>query len=704
MYESSGDRLVVYDPQVDAWENHERLRARSAVVVTPKKTTENFYGLIEYEARTEVHPDTRTVLVKDRKLVGVRFPGLPGDKAAKAEDIVTRALPIKQTFLIPLDLILAYLQAAARKAPPVRVSFDPPPIHTSEQPAILVMFMGEPSFKPVPGTDLHFAVNTNWDVFHHPASSTYYLLNGEGWIATGDLKKGPWKPAEAIPESLWRLPADKNWDDVRKQLPGKKLPVPVVFLSTQPAELIVTDGPPKFKEIPGTRLLDVTNTRSYLFKDSGDGKYYLLTSGRWFRAEALTGPWSAATSDLPADFARIPVDHEDAEVRVSVPGTPEAADAILLAQVPRKASIDPSKVTVQVTYDGGAKFDPIEGTKVSYAVNTSYDVFLVNGQYYCCHNAVWFVAGSATGPWVVCTSVPAEIYTIPSTHPKHSVTYVYVYESSPTVVVVGYTAGYSGVYVSSGVVVFGLGWACVWGPYAHYHYHSCWYAYGCGAHYSHYHGGFYSATHVYGPYGGAGWGAGYNPHTGTYARGSYAYGPHGSRYFAEAYNPYTNTYKGRTGGSTPYAQWERGVAIQGDDWVRGGYYQDSRGTAFHAEGSGGGSITGVRGSDGSGSFVGRTQDGDLYVGHDGNVYKKDDGQWQKYENGSWTSPDKSTGAKPSTTPSTPQTDGARATSTDSTRNSLESDSQARSRGWENTNRRTQASTSGSSPRGGRRGR
>jgi hypothetical protein len=196
--------------------------------------------------------------------------------------------------------------------------------------------------------------------------------------------------------------------------------------------------------------------------------------------------------------------------------------------------------------------------------------------------------------------------------------------------------------VAGGVVVFGACWAIAWShAWCHYHYHAHYYGWGFGAHYSWHHGGWYGSAHVHGPYGGAGWGAGYNPHTGTYVRGAYASGPHGSRYFAESYNPYTGTYKARAGGSTPYAQWERGVAVNGDDWVRGGYYTDSRGTVFRAEGSEGGKIVGGKRDDGEGVVVAKDRDGDLYVGHDGNVYRRDEGSWQERGDGAW-------GTKPAT--------------------------------------------------------
>ena len=63
---------------------------------------------------------------------------------------------------------------------------------------------------------------------------------------------------------------------------------------------------PTFAPIPGTGLLRVINTDSVLFRNSGDGQFYFLVAGRWFRAASLDGPWSAASKNLPSDFARIP--------------------------------------------------------------------------------------------------------------------------------------------------------------------------------------------------------------------------------------------------------------------------------------------------------------------------------------------------------------------------------------------------------------
>lgn len=678
-YEKEGDKVVVFDPQIDGdWKDYEHLHVRSAVILTPQGSQKEYDGIVDYDVATEVDPEAREVLFKKRVIRDIRFPSLSRESAEKASAIVEGVLDLDQSFIVPLDFVLAYIDAQKTPAPSVNVNLDPPPIFVSQVPTILLMFMGEPSFKPVPGLSLQFATNTNWDVFLFPSKGQYYLLNGQGWITTHDLRKGPWQTAATIPSEFQMLPPDKNWEEVRAQLPGKVLPAPKVLFSAQPAELILIDGQPVYQLIPETQLSFISNTTSQLFRHEPSGQYYFLTSGRWFRADRLEGPWKPATLDLPADFSKIPRDHPKADVLASVPGTQEAADAVLLAQVPRRATVNRAEVTVSVTYEGPPQLVPIEGTGVEYVVNSPYQVFVVRGKYYCCHQAVWFESGSPNGPWVVSASVPAEIYKIPSSHPAYPVTYVRVYESTPTTVVVGYTSGYTGMYVASGVLMFGMGMAIAASyPYPYYHCGPAYYGYGCGARYSYYSGGYYSGARYYGPYGGAGWGASYNPATGTYARGAAAYGPGGSRYFAEAYNPYTGRYAARSGGSTPYGQWGRGVTSQGNSWARGGYYQNARGTVAAGETSAGGRAAAVRSSGGNSAYVARDRYGDVYAGRDGNVYKKSDGQWQQRQGDSWAPVDKSR--------------------SDTTKN-LDRDASARSRGWENSGR----GASRPSGRGGRR--
>ena len=73
---------------------------------------------------------------------------------------------------------------------------------------------------------------------------------------------------------------------------------------------------------------------------------------------------------------------------------------------------------------------------------------------------VWFTSAQVTGPWIIATSVPTSIYTIPPASPLYYVTYVKIYEATPQYVYVGYTPGYFGTVISPyGTVVYGTGYA-----------------------------------------------------------------------------------------------------------------------------------------------------------------------------------------------------------------------------------------------------
>jgi uncharacterized membrane protein YgcG len=167
-----------------------------------------------------------------------------------------------------------------------------------------------------------------------------------------------------------------------------------------------------------------------------------------------------------------------ADVLMSVPGTPPAREAAIANQIPQTATVQRDVQPTPVAYDGGQpQWKPIDGTPLSYAPNTASPVIRVDEKtYYTVQNGVWFSATAPAGPWVVAVTVPAVIYTIPPSSPMHYMTYVRVYGSTPTTVVVGYTPGYYGTVMSSdGVVVYGTGYyyPAYIGPYYPYY----WYPY-----------------------------------------------------------------------------------------------------------------------------------------------------------------------------------------------------------------------------------
>jgi hypothetical protein len=681
-----GTRVVLHQPQIDSWVFYTQLKARLAVEITPEGSSETIVGALRVHAATRTDLESRRVLISDVEIVDASFPTLDAGQEQEWQRWLASLLR-RSPQVHSLDEVLAYMEhaeatavaaqpptvagvQAARAsahggAPTINMAAEPPSIYFSQKPAILVVVDGQPARFPIDGTDLSFVVNTNWTLLFERSTERYFLLNGDSWLTASTLE-GPWGVASQLPSDLSRLPAGKEWAEVSANVPGRRVSaaeVPVVFTSTEPAELILVAGEPDLQTIPGTGLFHVANTASDLFVAKSDGRYYYLVSGRWFAGEDLRGPWSFATPELPADFKKIPADHPRGHVLAAVPGTPQAEEAVLLAQMPTKATVKRDEATADVVYQGPPEFSSIEGTTIAYAVNTSSDVLKIDGRFYLCFRGVWFVSASAHGPWVVVDTVPAVVYTIPPSSPVHHLTYVYVYDSTPDVVVVGYTPGYLGLYVSWGCVVWGTGYYyppyVYRGPYPVYYPYP--YSYGAAAYYNPATGTYARGAAVYGPYGGAARGvaynpatgtrgyaasaygpyggvgraAAYNPTTGTYARGAAAWGPEGGTAAYQAYNPRTDTARTGYQSANAYSQWGESVVQRGDDWVRTGHYTDSRGTVAGFETSQGGRGVGVQTDEGR-AGVAKGANDNLYAGKDGNVYKKSDSGWSTYDDGSWS--------------------------------------------------------------------
>ena len=238
--------------------------------------------------------------------------------------------------------------------------------------------------------------------------------------------------------------------------------VPAIYVTETPAELLVFRGAPSFTPIEGTGLRWAANTTADVFLDPATNDYYVLISGRWYRAPGLTGPWTyVASAALPADFGRIPVRSPAGVVLAAVAGTPQAQEAVIANSIPQTATVPRvNGPAFSPTFDGAPQLRPVEGTALQYVINSPTPIIEVDATaYYALRAGVWFRAAALGGPWFVAAEVPAVIYTIPPTSPLHYVTYVQVYGSTAQVVYVGYTPGYLGTVVSpAGVVVYGTGY------------------------------------------------------------------------------------------------------------------------------------------------------------------------------------------------------------------------------------------------------
>ena len=535
-------RIVIYQPQVDSFVGND-LSARAAISVTLTGKTEPVFGAAWIESRVSTDRDDRTVTILETRVPQVRFPDATHEQEKELSDILVEKLS-GRSLTFSLDRLLASLDLAEHERLEAEgFDNDPPKIVFVNYPAILVTIDGQPQLRYIEGhSGLKHVVNSAFMIVVAGPNNYLYAESGQ-WYASTKIM-GPWKFTQSVPtqvkslapveeEKEARAQAEAAMEEAGEELdPGSPSP-PAILIATEPTELIVTNGEPAYKPVGpvGNDLLYIENSESDVLMEIATQRHFVLLSGRWFASEGLQGPWSfVAANELPAAFADIPEDSDISHVRVWVSGTEEAREAVLDASIPQTAAVSRS-ATIQVTYDGNPRFENIEGTSLQHATNTAEQVIKDGNSYYCAKDGVWYVADQAYGPWAVATAIPEAVRTIPPSSPVYNTKYIYIYDTTPDVVYVGYLPGYTHSYVNHGVIVYGTGWyySPWWGTMYYprattYGFHvrwNPWWGWSFGASWS---SGRFTFGIGFGGWGGwhrAGWWGpvGYRPYHRGYARG-----------------------------------------------------------------------------------------------------------------------------------------------------------------------------------------
>jgi hypothetical protein len=418
-FTADGYDMAIFQPQVSTWKDNQ-LAGRFAVGVRSTGSKEEAYGVVSFTARTEIDKPNRLVTLEDLEIGKVNFPTQPA-KEAEYLALLKKHLPEKAK-TIPLDHLesIFVLSGEVEKQAEVAVKNDPPRVIYTTRPAVLVLVDGPPVLKPLDKV-YDRVINTRAVLLFNKLNSKYYCYAARRWYNAHSIE-GPFKadpdPPEDIKPALRLALATKKVDPM---LPtGNGTPPLNLYSSMTAAELVQTTGIANVTPVQGTaNLLYVTNTDNALFLDVENSNYYALLSGRWFRSASLYGPWAfVPPGNLPADFQKIPSDHPKSNVLASVPGTPQAHEAVIASTIPQTATVDRSKAKLTVNYEGDPTFAPIPETSLQYVTNTATAVIMVNAStYYANEGGLWFVANAPVGPWALATSVPPAIYTIPPSSP-----------------------------------------------------------------------------------------------------------------------------------------------------------------------------------------------------------------------------------------------------------------------------------------------
>lgn len=158
--------------------------------------------------------------------------------------------------------------------------------------------------------------------------------------------------------SLDRLQADLSIAQAQRKGKATELnnTPPKIFYSSTPAVLILVDGEPVLRPVPGTRYQRVLNTPALLLYDAGAGRYYLDGGSRWMTANVLTGDWFVANDSLAE------LDHIKADLALneSQPQTTVSSNS----SVPRVyVSTTPAEL---IQTQGAPQLAPVTGTDLLY--------------------------------------------------------------------------------------------------------------------------------------------------------------------------------------------------------------------------------------------------------------------------------------------------------------------------------------------------
>ena len=533
LIEKNGYEISIYEPEVETYINHE-LKSKAAFSVKENEGAPVF-GMLWSTALLDGDRQSKTVRLVSVTVDEIRLPEDTSEaEQLQIETLIESELP-KWNIELSMERLINSLEEVSAHVNTLKA--DVPNFIFATEPSVLIIIDGKASFKAV---DERYELIQNSIAFiaRDGKTNRYYLKGGDFWY-TANSPTGPWTSTKKVAKQLQHIAQKmESQDDANDEDTAQPSSPPKVVIGKVGSELIMFDGEPSYAPLQNTNLLYVNNTDSDLFIDIKTQEYFILVSGRWFKAKKALGPYTHIVSDdLPRDFRAIDPESDKGSVLVSVAGTQEAKSAIYDAQIPQTAAVDRNSTKAEnVTYDGKPVFESIEGLNLEHAVNTQSAVFKDGNTYYLCDNAVWFSSNSPNGPWQVADERPRDLSSIPASHPKHHTKYVYIYETTPQVVYVGYTPGYSGSYIYHNTVVYGTGF--YYNPWYNGYYYHHRYTYGFNIRYDYWNGwsfGF-SFGSPYRWWGYNYWRPGWNPWGPPYYRPPYYHRRHYHRPYRPPYH------------------------------------------------------------------------------------------------------------------------------------------------------------------------
>ena len=699
--EKNGATIIIYTPQVESLTAN-TLESRAAVSVTNDEYTSPVFGAMWFTCKIQTDRDDRTVELLNMKVSAAKFPDIDEADVLKLSEFLEAEVP-NWDMELSLDQLLAELEMEEVNAELAEnLNNTAPEIIFATSPTMLIMVDGDPRFEEIEKSNYERVINTPYFVVKDTKHDKYYVNGAGKWYVSDNFDT--WESTTKVPNKLESIAEEALKDEQAEEASedGDAVVkdddvVPAIVLRTKPAELLQSEGEPEFESIEGTSILFMSNTADDILMNIETQEYYILVAGRWYSSKSITdGPWAFVDpKNIPEGFSSIPADSDMGSVRSSVAGTQEAKESLLENQIPQTAEVDRKEAKLEVSYDGQPKFEKVGETNMKYAINTDKSILQIENRYYCCDNAIWFESDSPKGPWAVSTEVPGSVQEIPPESPVYNVKYVYIYDTTPEVVYVGYTPGYVHSYSYMGCVYYGTGY--YYRPWYGAYYYPRPVTYGYSVRWNPYTGWGFSFGFSYG-WMTFGWGS---PYRGWWGPTGYRHGYHyGYRH------GYHNGY--RAGYRAGYHAGQRA------SYNRPSPYSTRTRPTNNAYNN---RAQGLR-KTGNQQYNPRTGDrvasadrarpaaqpanrpNNVYTDRNGNVYRKDGNDWNRVDNGGGSSREArpSTGQQPSTREARPSTGQTRPNTGQqpSTREARPSTGQQPSQSNRSSNNYTRPGSSGTS--------
>ena len=221
------------------------------------------------------------------------------------------------------------------------------------------------------------------------------------------------------------LAASDSQQSEIKGLPVNNDPPKIIF-TTKPSLLVLIDGPPRYRDIGGTDLQLMLNTRATILFDTKKKEHYLNVMDGWLQTPNLVaGPWSY-TSKIPDDMKEVTKGIQERQQEKAKEGStpPSLKQANKEGKVPAiYVSVSPTELLVT---EGAPRLEPIPNTDLEYVKNTTANIFreTKSSDYYILLAGRWFRSKSLErGPWefVDGKNLPEKFASIPESSPKAGV-------------------------------------------------------------------------------------------------------------------------------------------------------------------------------------------------------------------------------------------------------------------------------------------